>query len=1523
MAKRTRLNMRVVILVIALVVIVGGGGLFVYIKKLPQNPEVHAQQAEAQLKKDVPNWEKATLEYKKAIGAAKGDQRSKYVLELGNLYWRRAEEDTSLSQTARQELRGDAINTLKRDQLVNPSYHAIGDRLTQLLLMPTLLEAQQAIALNNSGHAAGVLNNYIDIINPVIERAAEDAVLYQRRAQVYQQMALLQPKEYTDIAIADWQQAVKLDPHNMEFWKGLLQAMVALEQDEQIEQVADQVVEMNPENYEAYLLKAEVQERSDAEDDAIFATLNRAIETGPNEVLPLAELADYYIGQEDMAGAKDVVARAQAIEPDNYRVTLLKARIALLEGNRDQGIAVLEKGLENLQKKAAKLDVQEGQETDMTSRRANAEARSMLAYQLARQYLEDYFSGERDPQDLEKAKEYHNILLKLSNKQPGQRAVNGLIAYAQKDWQTAMQHLEAARAGNLYDQRIAFTLINLYKRQGMPDAAEREISRAEQVLGVGQNLVFEMERIDNLVMSRRYDEASRRLQLLAQRLPDNPAIRDRLWGVELLQGNRNDLPPGEMSSIIRRWARRRADILLQEGNITGAVDMLNKMLAKDPASKLALQRMVQLMLAQGQNEQAQAILDRAIEVDPEAEGLQRLRQLILADPDDRYDVMLSFATEAEDPLAQAIEKYQIAQRYNRQEDADAFLKEAVDIDPSDTRVISLVFEKAMTQEQWEKAQQQVERLRDQEDPTWRLYEAQLETAQGNHAEAAATLEKLLEFGEHQGARILLGQALIRQEKYDEAEKHLKMALQNNSHLVSAMKLLAESARVQKRYDEYEDWLTRAWQEPLGKIDPWIREHYLKTVTQREDPLEAITIREGRLASEPNNMENLWLLAKLYEQTEMFPKAINAYQQGLAKSGSLAWAIALSNAYARTNQMGMATDVLQSMLDRAPDDEAKARVYVAWGTLLAPTSDTEASYMFDKAIELASEQVFPYAAKADYFVNKAFRFEARGEEAKAEEAYIQSADLLKRALAIEPKNNRVRQALYTRYIDARKYNEAREGFRQLVEENDSDLDARIGFARSLVMQDQFDEAYQQYMRVLQMSPGYAKAYRGLAEMYQRQNKWREALQAWENAVQSSPRDVRLRMQLATFYRNAEQTRQAADAYLQVIDENPRYKPAYEAMISLFLQNGQMSEALAWTQQAQEAFPNDVSFVARAASIYQNTGQWPQAIAQYRQALQINANAPGLIRSYIEALLASGDAAAAREAIATYQTYPGMAPVSQAVAATLDVGAGGDSDAALKQFINALAEATASNGELVEENIDTIWTLMVRSLPLEKVAANMTDIVSVDEKHWRLNFHASQVFKELGPKYYPQAEQWARRAVVLSERDNRREALGNLATIYEAGRQTKQYQQEYLSKLIETYNDILRLNRDDVVACNNLAYLYVDIMNEPQRALPLIKRALEHMPGSSNLIDTHAWALAKLGRYDEAEEKLQDILQRSGDKPSADILYHMGFVKEKTGDVTEARRYYRWASERLRDQEDNPLREKVDEALVRVTANSEAG
>ena len=63
----------------------------------------------------------------------------------------------------------------------------------------------------------------------------------------------------------------------------------------------------------------------------------------------------------------------------------------------------------------------------------------------------------------------------------------------------------------------------------------------------------------------------------------------------------------------------------------------------------------------------------------------------------------------------------------------------------------------------------------------------------------------------------------------------------------------------------------------------------------------------------------------------------------------------------------------------------------------------------------------------------------------------------------------------------------------------------------------------------------------------------------------------------------------------------------------------------------------------------------------------------------------------------------------------------------------------------------------------------------------------------------------------------------------------------------------------MALNNLAYLYTNTLNQPQKAKPLIERALRQRPGDMNLLDTYAWTLAKLGKNEQALEYLRKVVR----------------------------------------------------------------
>lgn len=1527
MAKRTRLNMRVVILVSVLAVILLGGGLYIYIKWLPENPELHAARAESILQEnpDDPEWARVIREYRTAIEAAikKGQpqQEAEYQLKLANLLWRRANEDSTISDVEKGDLRAQTFKSLRDLQIKAPDFLEAQYRRSEL----ELLRVKQFVAVGHE-NTYRILQDYLKIINPVIKRDPKNALLYTRRGEVYGYLAATRPDEYGDAAIGDWAQAVSLEPENIDYWRGLLQACINLKRMDDLRDFAEKAVEANPDSAEVLTLKAMVLQRTQADDEEVISTLKAAVAKDPDDAKPLQELASFYLNKERLADAKTAIDRAKAIAPNEANTILLDARIAREEGQHDKSLEILEKGLARLNEET--IGGTGNPDEELLRRRNRERARVILAYELARRYLMEHMMRGQEA-SLAKAKTFHETLLKLTRGTAHQLAISGQIAFADGEWNKALTELEAARAAGLYDTQMAFTLVKLYQRLGMPDKASREIARIQTLSGGNANPQFELEYIKSLIASRRYDDAYRRMEMLVRQQPENQAASQALWALDVLRGARTDLPPGELNVDVRRWILRRADDLYVEGRVPEAMDLLNKMLERDPTDSLALPRMVQILVAVGRNEDAKALLDQAVQAAPENTAVKQWRALVEADPDQRYAIELQFIdANTEDPLAAALEKYRIAQRHRRTDEALAFLREAQEIDPNDDRVVVYLLQAALTSKDWDQAQDIIDRMQRAGNPNWQLYRGRLLALQGEQAKAIADYQTVLERGDNQAARLWLADAYFDLENYEEAQKHFRAAWHNNNRLVPAMRGLAMVAERQQQFNEVERWVALAYEEPTGRADPWIREQYLQRITQRQDPKQAISVREARLRSHPDDMLNLFLLARLYESAQMNTQAEQMYRRGLDTTGQLQWAEALATHYRSIGKVGDGVQILQEMANRAPDDEAKARVYIAWGKLLADVSETEARHMFDKAIELTPNQILPYLAKVEFLSQLGARLNLTGQEAQAVATFTECAQLIEKTLEMEDDTGR-RRTLYFTYVEAGQYDRAIRGFNQLLSQNASDTLARVGLGRAYTLKGDFPEAYDQFSQVLQYDPSNAEAYRGLASMYQRQGNWAQAFRAYQDAVRNAPTDIRLKMRLALLHKNAEQTQEAADLYLQIIDDNPRYKPAYQAMISLLRDAREIDGAIQWANRAMEAFPSDVAFAVVAARLHQAKGQWPNVVGMYQRALQAEPSNGQLIRDYLQALMASGNTALANEALATYQDYPGLGPVLQAIRVALQYRADQDADAAIPGFVAALKAAAAadSTGTTGASDISAVWAIMANSLPSQKLAANMTDIVKADERNWRLNMLASEAFQQLAidePKYYPNAEQWGRRAATLAgDRDARLMTMKNLTRLYETGRTINQYKDDYLPKLLETYRNILDIDRYDVAACNNLAYLYVDVLGRPQDALDLIERAMERLPGSSNLIDTHAWALATMGQYKQAEEKLQDVISRTGEKTSADVLYHMGFIKEKIGDVSEARRYYIRAKDRLGKQEDNPLRTKVDEALERVTRNSQAG
>ena len=102
--------------------------------------------------------------------------------------------------------------------------------------------------------------------------------------------------------------------------------------------------------------------------------------------------------------------------------------------------------------------------------------------------------------------------------------------------------------------------------------------------------------------------------------------------------------------------------------------------------------------------------------------------------------------------------------------------------------------------------------------------------------------------------------------------------------------------------------------------------------------------------------------------------------------------------------------------------------------------------------------------------------------------------------------------------------------------------------------------------------------------------------------------------------------------------------------------------------------------------------------------------------------------------------------------------------------------------------------------------------------------------------------------------------------------------------ESYRRALKLDGNDVVSLNDLAWLLAEIRNKPEKALPLAEKAEQLAPQLGWVTDTLGWIYYRRGAYPEAEKIL---LRAAEHAPSNGLVqFHLGLTYEKLGRKTDA-------------------------------------
>ena len=125
------------------------------------------------------------------------------------------------------------------------------------------------------------------------------------------------------------------------------------------------------------------------------------------------------------------------------------------------------------------------------------------------------------------------------------------------------------------------------------------------------------------------------------------------------------------------------------------------------------------------------------------------------------------------------------------------------------------------------------------------------------------------------------------------------------------------------------------------------------------------------------------------------------------------------------------------------------------------------------------------------------------------------------------------------------------------------------------------------------------------------------------------------------------------------------------------------------------------------------------------------------------------------------------------------------------------------------------------------------------------------------------------------------MGNL--LHEQGQTAEAY---------ACYEAVLQYKPSDILVLNNYAYLLAEEGGDLEKAEQMSRRAIEAEPTNATYLDTYAWILYRLQRYDEALIYIEQAIAH--DPEPSDVLYdHAGDICHQLGKTAQARDYWQKA------------------------------
>jgi tetratricopeptide (TPR) repeat protein len=374
------------------------------------------------------------------------------------------------------------------------------------------------------------------------------------------------------------------------------------------------------------------------------------------------------------------------------------------------------------------------------------------------------------------------------------------------------------------------------------------------------------------------------------------------------------------------------------------------------------------------------------------------------------------------------------------------------------------------------------------------------------------------------------------------------------------------------------------------------------------------------------------------------------------------------------------------------------------------------------------------------------------------------------------------------------------------------------------------------------------------LYLKLNRIDEATAEVQKLINQNPEDVRYYLVLGDIYNSNDRVEEATAIYNEVLARDSANPRALIALSGYAKKDGKYDE---YWQYLTRAFSNpDYSIDEKVAYVYPYLQMQKMDTSKLKEGLQLS-------QLVIEAH---------PEEAKAYALQADM--FSQA----------GMLDSALADYNKAVT---------LDSTRFTVWYQLMWIYSRKEEPDNLLKVSSIVSERFPKEF-MGHYFKGMANfllQNYPASIDALNMALQTGnngDKNTRGDVYSLLGDAYHA---TGQHQ---LSD--SSYDKALTLKPNDALVLNNFSY-YLSLRGEQlSKAESMSKRSLELEPESSNFMDTYAWILFRMARYEQAKEWMEKAMHYEEARENPNMLEHYGDILFNLHEVDKALEYWQLAKQK---------------------------